>query len=197
MRRPVQQAAMLLATLAFSACATLSDTSLHVAFEKNRRREGYRRVAVVLEDYYYCHPPTHQVFRVPRGFETDFASIPAWASAAIPPIGDGAEAAVVHDWLYAVGAPGGRDEADAIFLYGLRQGRVGDLQARLMYEAVRAGGGGAYGAPGEWRFVDPETEKPVAAPPKPKSPVVAVLNSCEELPKALPRLRISRASGLG
>ena len=87
------------AAILLTACQTLEtpleDTSLHVAFEKGARREGFRRVAVITEDYYYCYPQTRQVIRVPRGFETDFASIPFWMSAVFNPIGDDAEAAVV------------------------------------------------------------------------------------------------------
>ncbi len=186
--------AALLATLALAACATiekpLQDTSLHVAFEQKSRREGFRRVAVVMEDYYYCSPLTRQVFRVPRGFETDFASIPYWASAVFNPIGDDAEPAVVHDWLYAVGEKGKRDEADAIFLNALETAHVPALQSKMMYEAVRAGGAANYGAPSEWRFVDPETEKPAKAPKKPATAVVTTLKSCDDLRGALPRLRL-------
>jgi hypothetical protein len=168
----------------------LEDTSLHVAFEHTARRDGFRRVAVITEDYYFCYPLTRQVIRVPRGFETDFASIPVWASAVFNPIGDNAEAAVVHDFLYAVGEKGQRDQADAIFLYGLQQAHVPAIQSKLMYEAVRAGGAAQYGAPGEWRFVDPETEKPVRPPKKPASAIVATLRSCDDLKISLPKLRL-------
>ncbi len=185
---------VLVAALLLAGCQTLEkpleDTSLHVAFEHNARREGFRRVAVITEDYYYCYPLTRQVIRVPRGFETDFASIPVWASAVFNPIGDNAEAAVVHDWLYAVGEKGQRDQADAIFLYALEQSRVPPLERKLMYEAVRAGGANQYGAPSEWRFVDPETEKPARAPKKPATAVVATLKSCDDLRASLPRLRL-------
>ncbi len=186
--------ALAMASLVLTACATLErpleDTSLHVAFEKTARREGFRRVAVLTEDYYYCYPLTRQVIRVPRGFETDFASIPIWASAMINPIGDNAEAAVIHDWLYAVGEPGQREQADSILLYALQQAHAPALQSKLMYEAVRAGGGANYGKPSEWRFVDPETEKPARAPKKPKSAVIATLSSCDDLKAALPRFRL-------
>jgi hypothetical protein len=113
-----------------------------------------------------------------------------WASAVFNPIGDNAEAAVVHDWLYAVGEPGQREQADAIFLYALNQAGVAPLQSKLMYEAVRAGGASAYGAPSEWRFVDPESEKAAPAPRKPRSAVVTTLPSCADLKSALPRLRL-------
>ncbi len=187
-------ALILAVSVALTGCQTLErpleDTSLHVAFEHDARREGVRRVAVITEDYYYCYPLTRQVIRVPRGFETDFASIPAWAMAVIDPIGDNAEAAVVHDFLYAVGEKGQREQADAILLYGLQQAHAPALQSKLMYEAVRAGGAQNYGAPGEWRFVDPETEKPVKSPKKPASAVVATLRSCDDLRASLPRLRL-------
>ena len=183
-----------LAALALAGCASLEtpleDTSLHVAFEHNARREGFRRVAVITEDYYYCYPMTRQVFRVPRGFETDFASIPIWASAVFNPIGDDAEAAVVHDWLYAVGEKGQREQADSIFLYAMQQSHVPPLESKMLYEAVRTGGAQNYGAPSEWRFVDPETEKPARPPRKPPTAVVTTLRSCDDLRAALPRLRL-------
>jgi hypothetical protein len=106
------------------------------------------------------------------------------------PIGDDAEAAVVHDWLYAVGEKGGREEADTIFLDAMQAAHVPPLERKLMYEAVRAEGAANYGAPSEWRFVDPETEKPVKGPKKPASAVVATLKSCDQLKQALPRMRL-------
>ncbi|MFX8778276.1 DUF1353 domain-containing protein, partial [Acinetobacter baumannii] len=82
-----------------------------------------------------------------------FASIPYAASAIIDPMGDNMEAAVVHDYMYAVGEAGQREHADSIFLDALAQHRVDPIRRKLMYEAVRAGGGQNYGAPKEWRFV--------------------------------------------
>lgn len=171
----------LIAVLTLSACATAPETSLHVAVERDARREGYRRVAVITDDYYWCYPLTHEVIRVPKGFETDFASIPYAASAIIDPMGDNMEGAVIHDYLYAVGEPGQREKADTILLDALEQHHVDPFRRKIIYETVRAGGAKNYGAPTEWRFVDPETQKPVKAPPKPKSAIVAHLNRCEDL----------------
>ena len=72
----------------------------------------------------------------------------------------------------------------------MQQSHVPPLQSKMMYEAVRAGGGAAYGSPGEWRFVDPETEKPARPPKKPLTAVVATLKSCDDLKSALPKLRL-------
>jgi len=181
--------------LALCGCASEPPKALHVAFERDARREGFRRVAVITDDFYYCYPLTHEVIRVPKGFETDFASVPYAVSALIDPMGDNAEAAVIHDYLYAVGEPGQREKADTIFLDALAQHHVDPIRRKLMYEAVRAGGAQNYGAPGEWRFVDPETERPVKAPPKPKSGIVAKLNSCSEL-KGMNLLRLRAEAAL-
>lgn len=190
MKRPVA----LIAALLVSACASEQPTSLHVALERDAKRDGYRRVAVLTDDYYYCYPLTHEVIRVPKGFETDFASIPYATSALFDPMGDNSEAAVLHDYLYAVGEPGQREKADSIFLDTLAAHGVDPLRRKLMYEAVRMGGGAAYGSPAEWRFVDPETQKPIKAPPKPKSAIVATLKSCSDM-RGL-RLRTTLLSAL-
>jgi hypothetical protein len=177
----VKRALLLIATLALSACATETPTALHVAVERDARREGFRRVAVLTDDYYYCYPLTHEVIRVPKGFETDFASVPMWAAGVLDTLGAATEAGVVHDYLYAVGEPGQREKADTIFLDTLAAQHVDPIRRKLMYEAVRAAGAHNYGAASEWRFVDPETQKPVKPPPKPKTAVVAHLNRCEDL----------------
>ncbi len=181
----------LLALLALCGCASemKPQTSLHIAVERDARREGFRRVAALTDDYYWCYPLTHEVIRIPKGFETDFASIPYAASAIIDPMGDNMEAAVIHDYLYAVGEPGQREKADTILLDALAAHHVDPIRRKIMYEAVRAGGAQNYGAPGEWRFVDPETQKPIRPPPRPRTAIVARLNRCEDL-KGLTLLKL-------
>ncbi|MDP9102417.1 MAG: DUF1353 domain-containing protein, partial [Pseudomonadota bacterium] len=166
----MKRAVTLIAVLALSGCASVTtpETSLHVAVERDAHREGFRRVAVITDDYFWCYPLTHEVIRVPRGFETDFASIPYAVSGIIDPMGDNMEAAVIHDYLYAVGEPGQREKADTILLDALEQHHVDPIRRKLMYETVRMGGAKNYGAPTEWRFADPETQRPIKAPPKPK-----------------------------
>jgi hypothetical protein len=173
---------LLAAILGVSACvSTEPESSLHVAVERDVRKEGFRRLGVLTDDYYYCYPLTHEVIRVPRGFETDFASIPYIAAGFIDPMGDNMEAAVIHDYLYAVGEPGQREKADTILLDALEQHHVDPIRRKMMYEAVRLGGAKNYGAPSEWRFVDPETQKPIKPPPKPKTAIIAQLKRCEDL----------------
>jgi hypothetical protein len=184
----VRQTLLIIALLLFpgaflAGCASewAPETSLHVAIERDARREGFRRVAVITDDFYWCYPLTHEVIRVPKGFETDFASIPYAAAGIIDPMGDNMEGAVIHDYLYAIGEPGQREKADTILLDALEQHHVDPVRRKIMYETVRLGGAKNYGAITEWRFADPETQKPVKAPPRPKTAIIAQLKRCEDL----------------
>ncbi len=143
-------------------------------------RKQSRRVSILSDDWLYCYPPTGKVYRVPRGYLTDFASIPEAVQGLINPFGDHAEAAVIHDWLYAVGEEGKRLEADQIFRFAMQEQGVGFLPRRTMYQSVRMGGNEAYGADQEWTFFDPLTLKPVEPPfEKPADAHVAEI-PCDE-----------------
>lgn len=80
---------------------------------------------------------------VPKGFETDFASVPRlplafWLT------GDTAhQAAVVHDFLYVKGT-GTKEEADSIFLEAMKVIGVPLWRRQLMYAAVRLFGRGNF-----------------------------------------------------
>lgn len=83
------------------------------------------------------------IIRVPRGFVTDFASVPripvAWLVA-----GDtGHRAAVIHDWLYESHETS-RDVADRLFYEILREDGEPSWRAWLMYVTVRLFGGHVY-----------------------------------------------------
>lgn len=92
---------------------------------------------------------------IPRdGFVTDFLSIPRFARWLIPKTGGGdksAIAAVFHDWLYsypgANATPADRKFADVLFRDVLKKLNVARWKCRLMYAAVRVGGGRVYGKP--------------------------------------------------
>lgn len=85
-----------------------------------------------------------EVIKVPKGFETDLASVPRAIWAWIPPLGRYLRAAIVHDYLYRTGQLP-RKVADKSFHALMRRAGVGAARARLMYWAVRVGGGRAYG----------------------------------------------------
>lgn len=80
------------------------------------------------------------VVTVPAGFESDLASVPQLAQALIGKVDDHAAAAVLHDWLYAT-AIEPRAEADAVFLDAMQACAVPAWKRRLMWAAVRLGGG--------------------------------------------------------
>ena len=155
-------------------------SGLGVVIDYAARRQG-RRVAVLMDDWLYCYPPTGEVFLVPSGYETDFASIPGAARGIINPFGDHAEAAVIHDWLYAVGESDSRPSADGIFRYAMKEQGVNIVRRNAMHRAVRMGGNTAYGREEEWRFRDPRTLNDAPEPfPRPEKAAVETID-CENL----------------
>ena len=113
------------------------------------------------------------------------------ARIAINPFGNHAEAAVVHDWLYAVGETGKRPYADEIFLHAMKEQNVNIVRRRTMYRSVRVGGNEAFGRDIEWsnNFRDPmtliKTDPPIE---KPTTGAVDNIGGCGSFESALPRL---------
>lgn len=93
----------------------------------------------------YCvgHANSNDKIEVPKGFITDFASIPrpvrfffpTWQITGRPP--------VIHDWLYA-SHQRSRKEADEIFYEAMIAAGYDVPRAWLQYRAVRAGGVNGY-----------------------------------------------------
>jgi hypothetical protein len=150
-----------------------------VAILSDMEKQG-RTLAVVTRPYAYVHP-VHGVdvtVEVPLGFVTDFASIPSFFHFIVQPFGRHAPAAVLHDYLYAIGQNKARRLADRLFLNAMKDAGVPALRRSLMYRMVRFFGGGGYGLKDDWKFVDAESGDPVDppysntdiswAPPKPK-----------------------------
>jgi hypothetical protein len=79
---------------------------------------------------------------VPKGFLTDFASVPRLPFAYWFTGGLGDRAAVLHDYLYALKVP--RAWADAAFHAALKADNVSGWRRALMYAGVRLGGGSHY-----------------------------------------------------
>jgi len=78
---------------------------------------------------------------VPKGFDTDLASVPWLFLRVFPRSGPYNEAAVVHDWLYVTRRIGPhfvyRAEADAVLLEAMAALGCGWLTRTLIYRAVR------------------------------------------------------------
>lgn len=76
---------------------------------------------------------------VPKGFVTDFTSVPRIFWAAFPPDGAYGFPAVFHDYLYWTQAVT-RKEADRIFKIMMDEFDVGKVSSTTIHVAVRAGG---------------------------------------------------------
>ena len=82
---------------------------------------------------------------VPRGFVTDFASIPTYLQSLIQPTGPNLLPAVVHDYLYW-NQTCSRGEADQIMLLAMIENDVPLNQRNAIHRAVRVGGASAWKA---------------------------------------------------
>lgn len=77
---------------------------------------------------------------VPRGFQTDFATVPRWATLFMQSTGKHSRAAVLHDFLYDRGI-GTRAVADKVFRLQAKIDGVPTFRRWVMWLAVRIGGG--------------------------------------------------------
>lgn len=146
----------------------------------NQTKDG-RKLFTLDAEFPYCDVETGKVIVVPRWYVTDFASVPWYGQGFVDPQGPTARAAIVHDWLYTIGEPGKREEADAIFLRAMLKYGVPPFQANIAYKAVRLGGEKGYGLPGDWKFTDPKRQDRTQPPPfaKPRTGAVRVLPRCQ------------------
>ena len=85
-------------------------------------------------DYY---ADNGNIWTVPRGLNTDFASIPRFMRWLIPRVGDHGMAAVLHDFLCEKKQVS-RKKADQLFLESMKVSEVSWLKRRTMYFGVRS-----------------------------------------------------------
>jgi hypothetical protein len=79
-------------------------------------------------------------FTIPKGFLTDFASVPRLFTWLVPRSGQYTKCAVLHDWLLETQAVS-RCDADGLFRRTMREIGVAVLRRRVMWAAVRVAGG--------------------------------------------------------
>lgn len=113
-------------------------------------------------DYLTDYPDPNSAIRVPKGFVTDFASIPKVFWSIWAPTGPYGKAAVVHDYLYVVGGKVPccadccvdkcpipriftKEQADRIFRDAMEVLGVKNPQRWIMWQAVRKFGKGNFG----------------------------------------------------
>ncbi|TLD84099.1 DUF1353 domain-containing protein [Helicobacter sp. MIT 11-5569] len=76
---------------------------------------------------------------VPKGFNTDFGSVPQLFQSLVSPVGNATKAYVVHDFLCVLSADKrlSRKEADEIFKAALKQVKINAFLSSVLYGAVR------------------------------------------------------------
>ena len=87
-------------------------------------------------EYHVGKYPSDEIIIVPKGFDTDFASIPKIFWGILPPTGPYGKAAVIHDYCYRT-ACYDRKTSDAIFLEGMTVLNVSEWNKVVIYYAVR------------------------------------------------------------
>lgn len=94
----------------------------------------------------YVYRTKKYLIKVPKGFVTDYATIPKLLRGIILPYGKHSGASVIHDWLYSSSCnlDIGREKADKIFLEILKEVKVNFVLRILMYLAVRKFGGSRF-----------------------------------------------------
>lgn len=113
------------------------------------KHDGCRKWELYTEfDYHVGDEKSDWSIHVPRGFQTDFASIPRIFWSILPPDGEYTGAAILHDYIYnqrgkALGPNGtdlNRAQADGIFLEAMTVLNVPWWKRTIMYHQVRLWG---------------------------------------------------------
>ena len=102
--------------------------------------------------FHYCvgYLGSSDIVEVPKGFESDFASVPRGLWNLLPPDGPYTQSAVLHDFLYSKrgNSPEGRNrtrkECDLIFLEAMVVLNVSAWKRYIMFWSVRIFGGLAW-----------------------------------------------------
>lgn len=108
----------------------------------------------LLESFeYYRTDDASEIYKVPRSFITDFASVPRLFWTFLPPTGTKksryGKAAVLHDYLYDTSCKYkmSRRQADLIFLEAMKAVKVSSFTRYLLYYCVRLFGKRRYSNP--------------------------------------------------
>jgi len=125
-------------------CAMIVVGLVHVQAQQPPTPVDFRPVAdgknwIVKEPLKYQVGISNDSVTVPRGFVTDFATIPPILQSLIQQNGPHLLPAVVHDYLYWKQTCS-RDEADQLFLLAMIENRVPLADRTAMHQAVRAAG---------------------------------------------------------
>jgi hypothetical protein len=98
--------------------------------------------------------PIYQI-KVPKGYRTDFASIPRIFQGLFNAVNDIAPASIAHDWCYSIELFE-RSICDQVLYDAMRVNSIGFLRAKTVWSAVRAGGWTAWPHDPAERYADRE-----------------------------------------
>ena len=124
-------------------------TTLDARVSKRWTQDGkyenvFERVVVLNQPLSYASDVLDQVVTIPKGFQSDGASVPRALWSIYPPFGKYLEAAVVHDWFCVLGhrgeSPIDYKMAAKVFDEAMEVCSVGKFRRFKMYWAVRIGG---------------------------------------------------------
>ena len=110
------------------------------------RAFGDNQYWITVEEMTYVIGSTNERIVVPKGFVTDFASIPQplW-SVGLGPHGQYSRAAVIHDYLYwSQGCT--RSQSDRLLVIAMKESRVSSFDEFLVYRGVDTGGAAPWNA---------------------------------------------------
>ena len=107
-----------------------------------RKGKGDRWYVEESFEYHVGSEESQDIITVPKGFETDLASVPFPATFFIPKDGSYNQAAVLHDWLYYshIIHARTRKQCDNIFLEAMAVLKVPAWKRFIMHRAVRLAG---------------------------------------------------------
>lgn len=191
----------ILIALLLASCATTHPRVIPIGVISMQDVEGAstfaegRQPYVMTDHALFCHLPSRRIIAVPKGYVTDFASIPNAVDWLIDPSGPYATGAIVHDYLFAVGKPGDRDgfnTANQIFADYLKEFDV-KFRTRLAINMAVSTNTAfrAYGRPDGWekRFADVFNGTLIEPPfPKPDTGFFKLDFDCETFQKDYRRL---------
>jgi hypothetical protein len=101
--------------------------------------DGYTWYLDAVFQFQSVHPSLMHPITTPKGFETDFASIPSPLTIILPKWSVYGPAAIIHDWLYWTQSVS-RKDADNVLLEAMRDLRVNLVKQTMIYIGVRAFG---------------------------------------------------------
>lgn len=105
--------------------------------------DGLWEIQVAFE-YYTYEDGKKIIYTIPKGFVTNFASVPRILQSVFQVFGKHGKAAVLHDYLYSFSAHVCKKKADLLFLEAMGVLGVDEFTKNSLYYAVKFFGDDAY-----------------------------------------------------